>query len=258
MPVFPSSPPRRIYQRNPLKLVVCQLRFPVLQEFDSPGFLAPFQARLEDDYPRSSLEQQIGFAVGPGGAASMPAQQHWRFRGLTDGWSVALGRDFVSLEASDYDRFETFRARLDPVLDALPLLGVRVRERVGLRYVNEIRHPDAEGAADWTQYIEPKMRGMVGSTDLGDGLIHAVTDIRLRDNGDVMVIRHGYVGPQAEDDKCFYLLDVDVFDERPTAFDPEQTKEQVDRFHAKADSVWESSITEELRQHLGVIEGSHA
>jgi uncharacterized protein (TIGR04255 family) len=256
MPVFPSPPPRRIYQRNPLKLVVCQLRFPVLQEFESPGFLAPFQTRLLDDYPRSSLEQQLGFAVGPGGAASMPAQQHWRFRGLEDGWSVALGRDFVSLEASDYDRFETFRARLTLVLDSLPLLGVRVRERIGLRYVNEIRHPDAKSASDWPQYIEQQMLGMVGGADLNDRLIHAVTDIRLRDDGDVMVIRHGYVGPQGEDNECFYLLDVDVFDERPIAFDPGQTKEQLDRFHAKADSVWESTITEALRHHFGVIEGS--
>ena len=253
MTVFPSSPPRRIYERNPLKLVVCQLRFPVLHEFDAPGFLAPFQAQTQDEYPRSSLEQQIGFAVGPGGAANMPAQpQYWRFRGLEDSWSVALGREFVSLETTKYERFESFRERLLPVLSGLEGLGVRVRERLGLRYVNEIRHEDAHKPADWTPFVEPKLLGMVGGPELGENVIHAVTDIRLRDDEDVMVLRHGYVGPQDDNERSFYLLDIDTFDERPTSFDRQQTTGQIERFHEKADSVWESSITDKLREHLGV------
>lgn len=258
MPTSEETTSRKIYETNQLKLVVCQIRFPVLHQFEESGFLARFQEALAADYPRSSLEQQIGVAVGPGGATTIPSQpQYWRFRGLDDAWSVALARDFVSVETTAYEQFEVFQARLEPVLNGLQALGVKVRERLGLRYVNEIRFPDARGPSDWRQYLKPELVGMVGGPELGDNVIHAIQDIRLREEDGVLVIRHGYVGPVPSNDDPFYLLDIDVFDERPTPFSVEQTREQITAFHKRADHVWEMSITDELREQLGVREEAH-
>ena len=87
MPLALPDQPRRFYRANPLRLVVCQVRFPVIHRFDEPGALARFQDVLKDRYPRSAPEQQLAITVGPGGPVSGPAAtSFWRFQGIDDRW----------------------------------------------------------------------------------------------------------------------------------------------------------------------------
>src|SRR5438105_15090582 len=107
MPLALPDQPRRFYENNSLRLVVCQLRFPVLHRFDEPGALARFQEILGDRYPRSTPEQQLTIAGAPAVAApATAALQYWRFQGVDEGWSVAISREFVSLETTDYESYE--------------------------------------------------------------------------------------------------------------------------------------------------------
>lgn len=254
MPLALPDQPRRFYVTNPLRLVVCQVRFPVMHRFDEPGSLARFQDVLAERYPRSALEQQFAVTVGPGGAATAPATQYWRFQGSDEGWSVAIARDFVSLETTNYQTFEDFRSRLEEVLAATLAMGVTRREQLGLRYVDEIRHPEARRPADWRTYVNEQLLGMVGGEELGEDVIQAVQEIRLREDDGILVIRHGYLGVEATNNDPFYLLDVDYFDQRPLPLDAEQVLQQIDAYHLTTHNVWETSITDALRDHLGVKE----
>jgi uncharacterized protein (TIGR04255 family) len=255
MPLALPDQPRRFYRANPLRLVVCQVRFPVIHRFDEPGALARFQDVLKDRYPRSAPEQQLAITVGPAGPISGPAAtSFWRFQGIDDGWSVAVSRDFVSLETTAYERFEHLQVRLAEVLDATLALGVTVRERLGLRYIDEIRHPDAKRPGDWRQLIEEKLLGMVGGEELGDDVIQALQEIRLREQDGTVTIRHGYLGEEATGAEPFYLLDVDYFDERSVPLVSAEVIEQVDSYHRTIHNLFETAITEKLREHLGVKE----
>ncbi|MGA2321548.1 MAG: TIGR04255 family protein [Solirubrobacteraceae bacterium] len=259
MPLALPDQPRRFYRTNPLRLVVCQVRFPVLHRFDEPGTLARFQDVLKDRYPRSAPEQQLAITVGPSGPVSgPPATSLWRFQGMEDGWSVAISRDFVSLETTAYERYEDLRDRLAEVLDATLALGVTVRERLGLRYVDEIRHPDAKRPGDWRRLIEEKLLGMVGGEELGDDVVQALQEIRLREQDGTVAIRHGYLGREATGQDPFYLLDVDYFDERSVPLLADQVLGQIDSYHRTIHNLFETAITEELRGHLGVKEQAHA
>jgi uncharacterized protein (TIGR04255 family) len=259
MPLTLPDQPRRFYRQNTLRLVVFQVRFPVMHRFDEPGALARFQDVLKDRYPRSAPEQQLTIAVGPSGPVSAPpSNNYWRFQGIEDGWSVAIARDFVSLETSAYERFEDLRERVAEVLDATLALGVTIRERLGLRYVDEIRHPEANRPGEWRQFIDEKLLGMVGGEELGDDVIQSLQDIRLRESDGTLTIRHGYIGAEAGDGNPFYLLDLDYFDELSTPLITGQVLEQIDAYHRTIHNVFETAIKQPLRDYLGVKEQTHA
>ena len=259
MPLALPDQPRRFYETNSLRLVVCQLRFPVMHRFDEPGALARFQDVVGERYPRSAPEQQVTIAGSPAApAAAAAAVQYWRFQGVDDGWSVAIARDFVSLETTAYERYEEFRERLAEVLDATLALGVTLRERLGLRYVDEIRHPEAKKPGDWRRFVNEKLLGMVGGGELGDDVIQALQEIRLREEDGTLAIRHGFLGTEVAGGEPFYLLDLDYYDDRPLSLDAGQVLAQLDDYHHAMHNVWETAITDALRDHLVVKDEVHA
>lgn len=256
MPLRLEPQRRRVYEKNPLKLVICQVRFPLLTRFEQPGFITPFEDAVREAFPRIRQEQQVLITVAAGTPAPPSVAPSWRFQTADSSTSALLARDALTFETTAYSRFEDFVPLVRLVLDALGSLGVNFRERLGLRYVNEIRHPDAETASAWTRFINPAMLGTVGGELLGDDVIHALENIRLREEDAVVVITHGFVGKEAvpSDGDAFYQLDIDFGDERPANFDSTATLEQVSSFHDRISNLFEMSITDAMRDYLTVLE----
>jgi uncharacterized protein (TIGR04255 family) len=256
MPLRLEAQRRRVYEHNPLKLVVIQVRFPAAIRFEQPDFIGPFQEAVRDTFPRVRQEQQVTFAL-TGGAPSPPAlSPSWRFHTPDGAASALLARDSLSLETNTYSKFESFLPLVELLLHALTGLDVRFRERLGLRYVNEIRHPEAQSALAWASFINPAILGTVGGELLGDGVIHALENIRIREDDAIVTINHGFVGADAvaPGGDAFYQLDVDFGDERPVVFDVKATIEQVKSFHGRISNLFETSITDAMRDHLVVVE----
>jgi uncharacterized protein (TIGR04255 family) len=247
---------RRVYEKNPLKLVICQVRFPVATRFEQPGFVVPFEEAVRGEFPRVHQEQQVLITVAAGAPSSPAVAPSWRFQTADGSTSVLLARDALTLETTAYSRFEEFVPLVKLLLDALVGLEVRYRERLGLRYVNEIRHPDAQTASAWTNFINPAMLGTVGGELLGDDVIHALENIRLREEDATVVINHGFVGKDAvpSDGDSFYQLDIDFGDDRPVELESEATLEQVSSFHDRISNLFEMSINDAMRNYLIVLE----
>jgi uncharacterized protein (TIGR04255 family) len=262
LPLQLARQPRRLYQTNTLKQVICQVRHPYQHRYQDPAYLASFQSRLGDRFPRTAKQTQVALLIGPGGVVPAPAgppfsgAEFWRFTDISGQWVVSVAPDFVSLEVVDfaYTRFEEFVDRLVPVLEALLEQGVSVRERLGFRFVNEIRHPDATLPADWRQFINERMLGLVAGGELGDDIIHALQEIRLRQPDGVIVIRHGYIGPEPTAGKPVYSLDLDYFNETVASLNLEDTKAEVTKFHDVLKDLFETSITDPLRAYLVVTD----
>jgi uncharacterized protein (TIGR04255 family) len=255
MPLDLPDQPRRRYRDNPLAQVICQVRFPSLQRFDEPGFLGPVQDALRARYPRSIQEEQFGLVVGPGGVTHAPGGKYWRFQDAEQHWSVVLGRDFVGIETAKYGQYEHLRERFEEVLPVVMRLGVNWRDRVGLRYVNQIRHTEGRTPAGWRELLNPMFLGMVGGDELGADVIHAVQEIRLREPDGVLLIRHGLVGQEASNGEPFYLLDLDYFDETPQLLDLDQLIPQLWRYHNTIHNLFEMTLTDRMRDYLG-LEGT--
>lgn len=259
MPLRLEPQRRLVYEKNPLKLVICQIRFPVLTRFEQAGFITPFEQALQTAFPRVAQEQQVVVAFGPGAPSAPVTSPSWRFQKLDGTASALLARDALTIETTAYVRFEEFEPTVRSAFAALRDLGVGVRERLGLRYVNEIHHPEAATPSAWRHLLNPEILGMVGGELLGDDVIHALQNIRVRDEDAVVVINHGFLGREAAaNGHPFYQLDIDFGDERATPFDVEGSLNQVVSFHDRIKSLFEMSLSDPMRDHLVVVEELHA
>jgi uncharacterized protein (TIGR04255 family) len=242
---------RRHYGADQLKLVIAQVRFPLLHGFGSEH-LASLQAELRDAYPRASREHGLAITIGPGGAVPSQGGDQWRFTEVNGRWSVVVSPEFAGLETNDYTTFEDLCERFEALLQAVAPWEIRLRERVGLRYVNELRHRDAKKPSDWHKHklLNPTMLGPVGVI-FDDGVFHALQEVRLSIPPMASIIRHGYVGSEPTQGDPYYLVDLDAFDESPTDFDVQSSMTQLKDFHDFLENKWEMTLEDAMRQSLG-------
>jgi len=245
--------PRHRYEAAQLKQVIAQIRFSPMLRFELPEFrgaIADFQARV-GRYPRSSQEQQLSVVITPAGPVQGTGAPVWRFTDGDGAWSVVLGRDVAGLETARYTVFEDCLERFVDLVGAVRELGVQHRERLGLRYVNEFRHPEARDPIAWREFLAEELLGMVGGELLaGANVEQAIEEIRLRESAGSLVIRHGYVGSPATDDP-FYLLDIDYFNEGGRMLDPNSIGDELWALHDEIQGVFEVSLKPKMRGHLG-------
>src|SRR3989442_15515681 len=103
MAIMLEDRPKVIYGRNPLKVVVAQLRFPPIFALEQPDGVAPLQEAIREAYPLAEAGQQITLTVAPGGVSPV-SQPLWRFLSADKAWIVAVAADSVSLETTAYER----------------------------------------------------------------------------------------------------------------------------------------------------------
>lgn len=260
---------RIVFERPPLVLAICQVRFSRVLSIVDGGFVAPFQRAIQRQYPVVTSAQEVSFELG--GIAGQteirlpPPSFRWQFTDPGQNWTVVLAEDFCAIESRAYDHFDHFLDRLRRVVEALtehiqPEIGVRI----GLRYINEIR-PD--GASEISA-IEPQLLGPLAVSALTEHAeqVASVQQVVLRyqDNQGVN-IHHGRVqngstvkprpGDKAKEGP-FYLLDFDVFREFPLpdglSMEPDLICRHVDTYHQVIDRLFRWAVTEEYVSTLGV------
>jgi uncharacterized protein (TIGR04255 family) len=173
-----------------------------------------------------------------------------------------LAQDFIAIETRGYERFEAFLDRLREVLAALVThLRPPAVERIGLRYINEIR--TAEG--DWLRVIRPEVLGLLASRPFSEYLAQSIHEETMDlGDGQLIQIRHGLLagttvqprpGEQSPTSK-FYLLDFDASRTYSRASVQDMTAgaicRHVDEYHAAIHRVFRWSLTDEFTNSLGV------
>ena len=92
--------------------------------------------------------------------------------------------------------------------------------RLGLRYINEIRHHDAESLAKWRTLLNPEFVGFEASSLLDGKVDHTLHEIQVGRPDGTLAIRHGLlngavVAPVPQEQPAngyFYLVDLDYYD----------------------------------------------
>ena len=237
--------PRLRFERNPLRSVVWQMRFPPLLSIDGGALVGKFQAAIRAEYPLTAR----GAAVSAGDPAP------WHFRDTTETWTVALHRDSLALETVDYVRFEDFRARLERLLTAAEeTLEIAHTLRLGLRYVDHIDPPGARTPEHFARYLNEDLIGVVAGPRLSPHVVDALQFIRLRVSSHEMTVRHGFVGPlTGEPDAPFYLMDTDAYRHESASYDRSRCIEAVDGFKRHCWSFFRQSIRDELVDYMGPV-----
>ncbi|MFD9992040.1 TIGR04255 family protein, partial [Bacillus cereus] len=182
--------------------------------------------------------------------------------------NISFKSDTLTIETTDYKGWESFRALAGAALaareDIAPVDGV---ERIGLRYIDEIRVSDAT-PVDWSQWVSESLLGP-NAQAAGAQLriqqqqcaiqyastVHASDSYTLRYGsgfGQVFQSQADLVRPNDTPSGEFFLIDTDGawadIEKRIPEFHTPTLLEACDRIHAPIKELFESLITDELRK----------
>jgi uncharacterized protein (TIGR04255 family) len=249
---------------SPIELAVVQVQYPTIMSIPTnEALLAAFQERVRDLYPFLSVGPQGIFTVSSQNVEQQPTTRVFQFMDINQRWTVTLSADSIALETRNYTTFSEFSNRLLKILAAAnEVYSLRDKQRLGLRYINEIRHKDTEAteasSALWNTIIRPEVLGIL-STEVGDSVDQSVQELSLTIRNGKLTMRHGAfpqgtsVAPlpnQSVLDDPFYLLDFDAFDDRPSNLDVRSLSETLRDYNRSIFSLFRWSLQDEYYQEL--------
>jgi len=255
---FPESS-RETYTYNPLREVICQLRFPPILKV-SAELPAVFQQSIRSDYPLYSeesptinLPKEVGDIL-----ASLPlsknipqqvthkfeTEDHFRF--------ISLNQNFLALTEKKYQQWRCFRQELDRSEKSFrEIYSPAFYNRIGLRYQNII-DKEALGLDNlaWSELLNKSLIGLSGAGEISNEVreIRTQSLLKLPDppNSHVRIL-HGLMVEKEQ--KQVYIIDSDFFSDERSELDNVFTT--LDRFNALAARFFRWAITSTLREALG-------
>ena len=177
---------REAFANPPLKTIIAQVRYtprPELVEREPPQV-------LRDAYP--AVRQVTG------------DDPHWRLTS-SDGWAVALGADFLTVEAEQPRRVRYVEVR-DRLVQTAEEVGALRVQQVGLRYINHIQREHLD--YDWSRAVNPALLGMLARPGAQQALEVSVNHWLFRVPAGLLALNHGLMR-LGERDALGYLLDFD-------------------------------------------------
>ncbi len=262
---------REVYPNAPVVLVALEVRHPATESL-SQADRRTIKRQLAADLPvmRSGTLTQITSAVTPvGGAAAPPevrVEEFPRYFSRDNTTAVSFRAESIVVETTRYVRWEHLRKLVSNVLEARQSLGdLDGVERVGLRYIDEIRVP---GGANWRAWVDGTL---LGPTSVAHelGLVPGQWQgVSLFSPGEerTVVLRYGpqegyAVDPGGDLKRSkpvpipgpFFLMDIDSFwtpNGRTPEFETKGLLERCDELHTPVRGLFERLITERLRTEV--------
>lgn len=260
---IPIAPPFQLASHQ-LAQVLCQVRFsPVLRIRQDDSVIA-FQEAIRHTYPRYAKQQGMALLLTPEGVQQQaaPAAQH-RFDDSDETFTAILSPDFVALETNKYTDVDDFVGRVVALAEAVgEHFEPEELQRVGLRFINELRFAAPDAKAEMREAIMPMLLGAVGSDELLNAVAGAQQILELAGDNDRMLVRHGLHPqggstvdqlvaqnqPRPEFAQPFYLLDIDVYNDRSTPYSVEGIEATLREFNDDIRSFFAWGVREEYRR----------
>jgi uncharacterized protein (TIGR04255 family) len=248
---FPESP-RVIFGHNPLREVICQLKFPTILELSSRepvGFQNSIRMRFpfyETDsgvaFP-SDLPQEVSKLL----SAALPSkgiQTVHRFASADRRNVASLTSDFVAFATTGYAHWDEFLADLEFIREAFETnYQTPFYVRIGLRYRNVIdRNELGVEAVPWSQLLRPSLLGMLAEEATGTEVERTLNEVLLSvatDTAAKVRVRHGLLENRevnSPEESVVYLIDSDFFLEGQ--IEPVNIVTQLTEFHTQAGNLF--------------------
>lgn len=221
---------------------------------------SPIAELITDKFPHVSsnplVEMTFNMTQEGGGIGQKPLGSQWR-HSKTAGGTVAatLAPTFLALEYGfgDFTKFDDFYAEFSFLLESLAkTCDVTEVERIGLRYVNEIRL--AGNALDWDDVLSKNIVAVIKTPVIPDGrLLRSMHQVSELHGDDQVLLTYGLVNPDfpAPVVQRFFVLDVDC--SRQGLVLIADALGRIKRLNELATEAFENAIDEGLRKIMGVI-----
>ena len=255
----------KVYDYPPIAMVAVEVRH-AGQDPLSSDELSAIRHRLRKEWPVQLSGQDIVLEVA-GANPSTAIVEYQRFVTKDRRTAIVIRPGATTVETVDYKGWDDLRSTLEAALEARSEISEPSGyERVGLRYINELRTPFAEDS-NWAEWVHPSL--LAAQPDEAIGL--SVSDWQGMSkfgpiDGCTFVLRFGprtgYAvtpdGPlkrQSTPTGPFFLLDFDSFWEIPSSDDsPEFASsallKRCDDLHKPIRAMFEGLITDRLREDV--------
>lgn len=260
---FPETP-RVVYERNPIREVICQLRFPVILEIGAQEPVA-FQNQVRrggyplyrKEDPGDSLPPEIAGLLGeiPGSPFPSPGERTThKFLSEDESRFISLAQGFVAVSEIRYQDWSAFRAEVQLAKGTLEAVyEPAFYSRIGLRYRNVIDRT-VLGLSDepWSDLLNETILGPVGDRNVG-------ADVTAQKSEAVFSLTEVPDGlaklmcslERPKDGKEVFIIDTDFFTPRRKGGD--EVLDVIDPFNHIAGNLFRWAISDRLRDALGRV-----
>lgn len=252
---MPKSEKKK-YKRNFLSQVICQLTFSSHEQI-SEDTLKTFKTSLGDEYSELSIIKQQGIIIENDGSQIISHAEDsylWKIESTDKTHAITITHESFAITHTSYTKFRDY---IQVVTRAQKLFfeqfsGVVAINRTGLRYINQIVVDELTDG--WQQYINKQLTAAFDFVE-SSKLRRSMHSLSLQHDDDTKVnINYGLFNeyfPAAIVNNEF-ILDIDTYIDVPQKFD--ECVEHIERFNKVIAVYFEQSITDELRNIMGVIE----
>ena len=172
---------------------------------------------------------------------------------------AAVSSEYLFLSTRQYGGYVPLRDGFLDLMEAMAAQypGLRIR-RLGMRYVNEIKLPEADagpglGADFWEHYVNPLLLGGLRFAANDGALARHMCTTELNYGTDRATIRYGifngeYPKPNRRRE---FILDVDTYCQANLT--PDGLGAKLDDYHTAACQVFEAAVTDALRARMGRV-----
>jgi uncharacterized protein (TIGR04255 family) len=261
-------PSREVYPNAPLRLVTAEFRFPLSPNLADGDLLSALSKVLGGMLPIiEPVPQGLQLTLGLEPQSQKMTAGGFRLLSRDRTVAVTVTASRLAVETTIYEHWEMFRESIETALRAVgeALEAIAGLDRVGLRYINEIRVPDAGTSIErWMPYISGELLAV--SRLAGQHKVKTIQSALHLATGDneELLLRYGMLEGHVVDemplhlpcppqDGPFFLLDIDSFWTRLGAleeFDTEAALAIADRIHEPVEGLFERAITERLREEV--------
>ena len=257
---------REIYPSPPLEWAACELQFPLAPALVQEDAVNAMSKAVRLDLPVIRQEEVQKMSLGPA-QSSTATDRRYRFLDMKSTRSTVLTGSAIIVETTHYTGYKDFRSLIGRVLESVqnitPIVGI---ERVGLRYVNEIRlSKQVDYVSDWKGWVSNgilQVLDIVG--DLNPNTLETI--LRLESKvGNITVRLASLPGglvigneplrrrPPLHEGPVF-VVDIDSYwgsrDGSFLEFEIESLLRLVDDLHDPIGHIFQSTVTDSLREDM--------
>ncbi|MEX0804090.1 MAG: TIGR04255 family protein [Candidatus Binatia bacterium] len=250
--------PRESYRHNPLREVICQLRFPTILRV-ATEVPTRFQEHIRERYPlyanerpTETLPKEINeILAGVASPISIKQQSVHKFETESRARLISLSQDFLAFSEKSYIRWSHFRGEIKAIEDAFRSeYSPAFYARIGLRYQNIIdKESLGLGDCPWAKLFDGSLLGILDAYEEGILDVRTHSLLRLPHSPNCYVrIRHGLTQLNK---KQAYIIDSDFFTEERR--DPENAFTILDEFNRLSARFFRWAISPVLREAMGPV-----
>lgn len=257
------APPDEIYPNAPLVLTAFEIRHPMTDPLTTPERRALKEFLPSLPIMRSARHTEVQANLDGSPPASQ-SEEFPKFLNRESTMAATFRSSSMVVECSDYHGWAEFSILIREAISArMTVAPVDGYERLGLRYIDEIRVPEP---ATWSDWIQPQLlgpdevsailglpfQGFQGVAVYGDTPGHAFA-LRFGPRNGFAIDPNWDLRRKQQRPGDFFLIDIDSFWTPPDGvpeLDADSVMDKAEKLHTPVRGLFESAITDRYRDEI--------